>query len=234
MLKGLCWFFFGVILMSMNGCSNSNTIRIPDQLYFPLRVGNYQIYKVSETDINHSACSDVSQILRNFELKFLISDSTKNIEGNYSYVVHLYKRRDSTQVWADSATWSARVNANQVIVTEGNVSYVNLVFPLVNNTKWDGNLYNNLGEDDYTLKNLSQPFQTSNGVKYPATVTVVQSDDQDFFVFHDHRLEVYAPSIGLVYKETTQLHYFTVSCYGEQKVQSGIIFTQTLKSSGHE
>lgn len=233
-LKVLGGFLFCSMLVLWDGCSNSDAIPISGQLYFPLRVGNYQIYQVSEANIQNTLCTDTNQPAVTYELKVLTYDSVKNAEGGYSYLIHRYTRSDSTQSWTDKDTWSARVTANQVVVSEGNTSYVKLIFPLVNNSKWNGNLFNNLGEEDYRLTNFNQPYQLTSGKKYATTQTVVQSDNQDFFVFYDKRIEVYAPSVGLIYKETTQLTYFQDPCYGQQKVKSGIVYSQALKSSGHE
>jgi hypothetical protein len=179
-------------------------------------------------------CSETNVPLKNYELKVLIYDSSKNVEGTYTYYIHRYTRADSTQAWTDLDSWSARVTTNQVIVNEGNTPYVKLNFPLVSNSKWNGNAYNNLGEEDYNLQNFQRSYQLGNGKKYPTTLIVVQSDNQDFFVYQDKRIEVYAASVGLIYKETTQLTYFQDPCYGQQKVKTGIIYTQMLKTTGHE
>ena len=234
MLKGHWCFLFSAMLILLDGCSYSDAISVSGQSYFPLRVGNYQIYQVSETNIQHTFCTDTSQPTNTYQLKVLTFDSVKNAEGGYTFLIHRYTRVDSTQSWVDLDTWSARVTSNQVIVNEGNTSYVKLIFPLVNNSKWNGNLFNNLGEEDYHFTNFNQPYQITNGKRYATTLTVVQSDNEDFFVFNDKRIEVYAPSVGLIYKETTQLTYFQDPCYGQQKVKSGIIYSQALKSSGHE
>jgi hypothetical protein len=227
--------FFGTMLILIDGCSGSDPVRISDLSYFPLRVGFYQIYQVNETNIQHNSCIDTSQPpTKTYDLKVLTYDSAKNAEGGYTYLIHRYTRTDSTQAWADLDTWSARITANQVIVNEGNTSYVRLVFPLMENGKWNANLYNNLGADYDTLRNFGKPYQLSNGKKYLTTVTAKQADNRDFFVFQDKRLEVYAPSVGLIYKEKTQLTYLQGACYGQQIVGSGIIYFQTLKSTGHE
>jgi len=235
MLKGSVSLCFCLMLMLMDGCTDHDVARISDVSYFPLRVGNYQIYQISETNIQHTSCNDASQPPENvYELKVLTSDSVKNPEGGYTYLIHRYTRSDDTQPWTDLDTWSARINGSQVIVNEGNTSYVKLFFPLVENGKWNANLYNNLGAEYDTLRNIGKPYQFSTGEKYATTLTVKQADNRDFFVYQDKRLEVYASSIGLIYLEKTQLTYLQGACYGQQKVATGIIYSQTLKSTGHE
>ncbi len=234
MLRGLVSIFFCVGLMILEGCSGSSQLRIADQLYFPLRVGNYLIYQVSETNIQHINCSDNALSPNVYQLKVLIFDSVKNAEGGYNYNIHRYTRPNSSLAWADLDTWSARVTNNQVIVNEGNIPYVKFLFPLVANSKWNGNKYNDFAEEDYTLQNYGRPYQLESGEKYPLTLTVAQSDNQDFFVYQDKRVEIYAVNVGLIYKETTQLTYFQDPCYGQQKVKTGLTYTQSLISYGHE
>jgi hypothetical protein len=234
MLRGIVSIFFSVGLMVLQGCSSSDHLRIADQMYFPLRVGNYQIYQVSETNIQNINCNDPIPPAKLYQLKTLVYDSVKNATGGYSYLIHRYTRPDASQPWTDLDTWSAKITNSGVIVTVGNTPYVRLIFPLMNNTKWNGNLYNDLAEEDYTLRNYGQSYQLLGGEKYSNTLTIVQSDNQDFFVFQDKRFEVYAGAVGLIYKETTQLTYFQDPCYGQQKVRAGIIYTQTLNSYGRE
>ncbi|GHN02890.1 hypothetical protein WSM22_43790 [Cytophagales bacterium WSM2-2] len=224
-------YFLALILVS---CSGSDVVRISDQSYFPLRVGNFQIYQVSETNIQHQSCTDTSTPIKNYQLKALIYDSAKNPEGGYTYYIHRYTRSDSLHAWTDLDSWNARVANNQVIVTTGNVPYLRLVFPFTSVTKWNANLYNDLEAEENSLKNINQSYQLPGGKKFPTTQTVVQSDNDDIFVKHDVRFEVYAPSAGLIYKETTQLEYFQQPCYGDQKVRTGLIYTQSLLKYGRE
>ncbi len=226
------FYFF---ILAAAGCSNSDSLKIPDAFYFPLRTGNFQIYQVSETDILQLTCGDGGQTVKNYQLKVLMIDSIKNSDGSYSYTIHRFTRPDSTQAWKDLDTWSARKNASELIVNEGNTPFVRFVFPITNNGKWNGNKYNDLGTEDYTSSANGKPYTLNTGKKFANTFTVTQSDNHDLFVYQDKRMEVYAVSVGLVYKSIVQLHYFTDSqCYGQQKVKSGILYEQTLISDGHE
>jgi hypothetical protein len=229
-----CIFCF--VIMAVSGCTSSDVVRISDQSYFPLRTGNYQIYQVSETDILQTTCGTGGKTLSNYQLKVIVTDSAKNQSGGLTYTLHRFTRPDSTQAWAPLDTWTAAVNSNQVIVNESNIIYVPFVFPLANNTTWDGNLYNDLKEVDsiYTMTRLGQPYTLSSGKKFQNTFTVVQSNNMDSIVYLDNRLEVYAPSVGLIYKSTIQLNWFTDPACGLYEVKSGIIYYQSLLSYGHQ
>jgi hypothetical protein len=153
--------FFATMLVLAESCSNPDVARISDRSYFPLRVGNYQIFQVTQTDISQASCNDESnRSTKTFELKESTYDSIRNSEGGYTYLIHRYTRREDTQPWTDVDTWSVRMNDNKVIVTEGNTPYVKLIFPLDAHSKWNGNLYNNLKDPSdvnfgiYHIKNL--------------------------------------------------------------------------------
>src|SRR5882724_4766577 len=118
MLRGLVSLFFCAGLIILESCSGSGQMRIADQTYFPLRVRNYFIYQVSESDIQNFNCNDPNPSPKAYQLKVLIYDSVKNGEGGYTYYLHRYTRVDSTQAWTDLDTWSARVSTHGVIVTE--------------------------------------------------------------------------------------------------------------------
>jgi hypothetical protein len=226
-------YWFSILLL---GCSSSDVPQISDQSYFPLRVGNFRIYQVNETDILRLACTDNGETVKNYQLKELVTDSSKNVEGSYTYSIHRYTRPDSTQSWVDLDTWTARINSNQVIVNQNNISVVKCIFPLVENSVWYVNRYNNLGKDYDTLKNFHKPFTLSNGNKIQNTFSA-QRDTGELILHYDRAREVYAPSIGLIYKEHKHFEYFDNSnlpCFGHQVANSGVVYLQSLISYGHQ
>lgn len=231
MMKSLFSF---IILLAFFGCSTSSELKLTIQSFYPLRVGNYQIYNVSETTILHLTCNETGQTISTYQLKVVVNDSLKNIEGGYTYSLHRYSRIDSTQAWAIADTWTSRINNNQLVNNESNINYVKFIYPLTSTSTWNGNLYNDIGEEDYTVKALAQPYTALSGKQFSNTFTVVQKDDQNL-VNQDTRIEVYGQSVGVIYKSTTQLVYFTdAACFGQKVVKNGIIYTQSLISYGHQ
>jgi hypothetical protein len=195
--------------------------------YFPLQTGNFYVYDVEETVYSEVAPTKNLQ----YQLKIEVTDSFPNTEGGYTYVLNRTKRTDANEAWVDLDTWSVRSNDREVILNEGNISFVRISFPIVSGKKWDGNKYNNQDKDEYLINEIGEIGKSfeSSGTTYENTFTVVQEDNEDFIVFLDKRQEVYAKNIGLVYKETTQLNYCTSNdCIGQQKVKSGVIYKQNL------
>jgi hypothetical protein len=209
-----------------------------DSEYFPLESGFYHLYDVTEVRYALS----VPETLQ-YELKVLVLDSFKNGTGELSYVLKRSKRTDVNAEWTPLETWSAQLNQNEVIVSEGNIPYVVLDFPLVEKKSWDGNKYNNQtnpvsgeNDDSYDLIQVDEPFDI-NGSSFPDCVTVSQEDNQEFIVYFDRRYEVYSRHVGLISKNITQLKYCNDAdrnCIGQQIVDEGVIYQQTLKQYGKE
>ncbi len=226
-------YIFCVMLLVLWGCSSPESIKIADQSYFPLRVGNYQIYQVNVDTIVQLVCGTGGDHKSTYQLKALVTDSSKTTSGAYSYTIHRYTRPDSTQAWANLDTWVAQVNSNQAIVNESNVLYLKFVFPLTSQLAWNRNLYNNLNPVYDTLKNVGRSYTLASGKKFTTTVTSQYHNVS--LISRDTRAEVYAVSVGLIYKQVIQLNYFTdVSCFGLNEVKSGVTYSQSLLSYGHQ
>ena len=240
---------FSVLLVTIltgwfTGCG-SDPDKAPDgRQYFPLRVGDYRVYHISETQISaYNIETDFE-----YDIKSLVVDSFPNVSGSYSYIIHRYKRTSATDDWQSLDTWTARADSREVVVTEGSASFVRLTFPMKNGRSWNGNTYNNLessefceGEtvtscDLYELDKVAQPMTTSlEPLTFENTVEVIQNNSPDLITKFDIRKEIYALDVGLVYKYSKVLNYCTIgNCLGQQLVESGVIFTQELTDYGHE
>jgi hypothetical protein len=196
--------------------------------YFPLRVGQYQIYTVNE--IRYSQVSEPETLA--YELKTEVVDSFKNTTGTITYVIHRSTRDDASSTWQFLDTWSARADQNEAVHVEGNISFVKLSFPLKQGSEWDGNRLNNMERDDYEILSYDVPF-AAEGTTYENTVTVEQEFNDDPIVFTDIRKEVYARGIGLVYKETTQLRFCQQqTCPANALIEVGVIYKQQILDYG--
>lgn len=218
-----------MLLAVLPGCESDDAIP-PDAgaRYFPIGRGVYQIYTVEEVHYAGAA----SPLKLTYELLTEVVDSFPSAGGTYTYVIHRSKRVMNSEDWQLLDTWSVRRDGNSIILSEGNTAYVKLRFPLKEGNTWNGNAFNSLGEDQYTLRHVRQPFQ-ANDFSFSSTVTVEQEFNEDRIVFRDERKEVYAEDVGLVYREIVQLDYCTDdACLGQQKVDEGIEMKMTIIGYG--
>ncbi len=218
--------YFVAIVILAGACDDADE-SVPADIgldYFPLQTGNYYIYNIEETIFSEVA--PVQNLIS--QMKVEVVDSFPTPEGIYTYVLSRMTRDDENAVWQDLDTWSTRGNDREMIVNEGNVPYLKLTFPVRQGKTWNGNKYNNYGEDEYELTALGGSMEV-NGTSFANTLTVTQELNDDIIVFQDIRKEVYAKGIGLIYKETAQLNYCTDdNCLGQQIIESGTIYIQEL------
>lgn len=226
-MKGFDGFL--LIFLFLAACDGSDPSPLADNPdYFPLTGGTYQIYDV------HTKAYFEGGIIEEatYEMKTEMTDSFPSGDGAYTYVIHRSTRSSPEDSWQPLDIWSARKDRDDLIITEGNIPYVKIKGPYLNEMAWNGNAYNNLGEDEYVLQQVDVPREL-NGISFEKTLMIEQERNDDVIVFTDQREEIYAADAGLVYKKVMQLHYCTDDvCLGQQKVDQGIEMTMTIKEYG--
>jgi hypothetical protein len=223
-------FFCCLLGWALLSCSNEEDtmVLLQDHEYLPLQVGAYQVYDVTETTYTGGP----SGVTQTYELRTEVVDSFPNTDGFYSYQIFRYKRPSATDEWTYSETWTATFTNREAIMQEGNVSFVKLDLPIVRNAKWNGNLYNTLGEDEYMFASMPSSF-VAGVLPFDDVLEVVQNDDVDNIVGNDIRKEFYARGVGLIQKNYEVITYCTVGdCLGQQQIESGVIRTQIIKEYG--
>jgi hypothetical protein len=219
-----------LLISAVVGCSSPDD-PIPAADFYPLVKGVYQIYDVEEI-IYELSDPDTFR----YELMTEVVDSFFS-DNSYRYVIHRSKRELSEINWTYLDTWSATKTSEELIVWEENVPFVYLKLPVKAGMSWNGNAYNNVinpstGQhpDEYAIQDEGIDHGSLTG-RY---ATVLQEDNQEFIVFFDKRLNTFVDQVGMTYREIAQLQYCTEnSCLGQQIVDSGRIFKQSLKSYGH-
>jgi hypothetical protein len=217
-------------------CDSSEEKPPVNNNYFPLKTGVYQIYDVTEIVYE---LSDPDTF--HYELKMVVVDSFANSNDGYTYVIHRSKKPEGESSWTYLDTWSAENDTKELVISEENIPYLKLKFPATLGKTWDGNTYNdetvpssNQHEDLYEIKETGKSLELGD-VSLSEYVRVQQEDNQEFIVYFDKRNEIYAVDVGLVYREIEQLQYCTsADCLGDQVVESGIIYKQTITAYGEE
>ena len=222
-------------LLSLNACEVS-TPALPDAgyAYFPLEKGMFSEYDVVETTYTLSAAPSS----RTYQIREVVSQVFTDLSAQESYRIERFSRTNANQIWRLDSVWTAKRTAHQAIRTENNLSYVKLVFPIGEGTRWNGNALNGLGgkeasTDEYLMENLHKRHQINDQI-FDKTLTVRQQNDSTL-VGIDRRTEIYAAQIGLIYKEFTQLAYcYQASCLGKGQVDFGTRIIQRIKRYGKE
>jgi len=220
------FFFFAA-------CSNESLEVAPSDIgtsFYPSNVGSYWVYDVVKIDYVFSGDNDTLR----YQLKEVVKDTFVNLHGSESKFLYRYTKGLDQDDWELDSIWTLQVNNSQVIITENNVPFLKMVFPIKEGAQWDGNSFNVNEPDLYVMKNVYQPYKWQDSV-YNSSLSIVQSDEFDEITGKDIRKEVYINDIGLVYKESTVLSYCSdTECLGQQKIESGSYLEQKLIEYGKE
>lgn len=167
--------------------------------YFFLEEGKYREYNVEE--IRYLAV-DLYDTL-NYQLREVVGEPIDANNERTGRLLYRYKRDNATQDWELDSIWSARIENNRAIVNENNVPLIKLTFPTDTLNSWDRNLFNNVDQEIIRARTFSQPFTVGfNTFLNAAEIEISNTPIDSLILFGpDERLEVYADSIGLVYKE---------------------------------
>jgi hypothetical protein len=228
------YLLIGMIFL-LGACSENEPFKSPNsEEYFPLQIGQYWIYNVTQTVYKEVEPKEANSV---FELKSEVVDAFENLEGGVTYVIHDSKRANSEGSWEYYQTWSAKSDEFKVVITESNVPYIQLTFPLYKNKSWDGNKLNTKEYDEYVVQSIGQNYRTSSVLQFNDCVVINEENYSDDVEDKDERLEIYARNVGLVYKKKIFLLYcndgnFDFGCSGKLIISSGEEWIQELKSYG--
>lgn len=199
-----------------------------DYMYFPLETGRYWIYDVQEERYTATA----SPLQRTYQLKELIGLPYSDVTGQQAYRLIRYKRIDEAQAWQPDSVWSVRLVNNQAIRSENGKEFVSLLFPISDQSRWNGNQLAGLDSDEYIVRNFGEPYRVL-AKQFDDTATVVAQDDSTL-VSQNKRIDVYARGVGLVYKERTHVQFCTATptCIGHQQIDYGTRQIYRIRSYG--
>lgn len=181
-----------------------------------------RIYAVSETLFDLRGSTTIEYQLREY-----ISDSIVSTDGLKNYIIKRDTRIDESSDWENDSFWTIRKNERNVIVTEDNVSFAKLSFPIFINKLWNGNAYNTQSASNYQFVS-NEPQQVTIGDITTETIRVIIADNPVNLVGQDERYEVYAKGIGLIEKNYITLNFCTANCEGAEAIESGMILNQVL------
>jgi hypothetical protein len=166
--------------------------------YYPLQIN--QVKEFFVTNIVHNS---FGKDTNTYFLKEIITDYNINMEGDTVYTVERYWKVDSSLSYEIKDVWTSKKNLSAGYLNEENITYTKLIFPLSLNIYWNGNAFNNLGYQEYSIESLNIPFQVNN-VIFDSSLTVIQNYKSNLLEFENSK-EIYATGIGLIYKEDVQV-----------------------------
>jgi hypothetical protein len=165
-----------------------------DTDFYPLQIGRFSEYEVSETKYTFVD----GTISRNFQLRELISDTLRLQDNTLAYRLERSSRLDSTQEWQVDSIYVAYRDGNNLIRVESSIPYLKLVYPLRVNNTWNGNLFNNNNGNTPEKYKLSSLINDSLVLgRKTRVIKIIQRSDSNCRT-NTYSLETYAENIGLI------------------------------------
>lgn len=197
-------FFLGFVLLGMAACVKEKTedyVFLSND-YYNYKTGNIRDYVVDSTSYDWTT----GKVLKySFLVRERVMNDFTDLSGKNAVRIEQYISRDSGRTYLIYAVHSATSESTGFQRVEDNQRYQKLVTPLTVKKKWDGNLYNHLGFQEYQYTAVARPFVSIYN-DFPDCVHVMQQNDSNF-LFHDKRREVYSKNVGLVYKLDQHLEF---------------------------
>ncbi|WP_020607021.1 hypothetical protein [Spirosoma spitsbergense] len=213
-----------VLLGLYTGCGEmGNDLGPDDSAYFPLQVGDYRVYQVTQE--NYVAVN--SAVRKTYQVQEKISSSS-NQNGQVVYLIEESVRQTGQSPWKLNRIYTVYKNPAEVVSQENNLPVVKLAFPIRTTTAWNQNSYNANPDTLLQYQDTGRLFAVGTR-RFENTVSVVGSNDSTL-VSQKKYLRVYAPNIGLVYREDRSLAFCQSSpaCIGQGITESGTKLTWEL------
>ncbi len=217
-------FLLIIVLASLAACKkeSENAYVYGNDLtrgYYPLNKGHYVLYDVDST-IWDDFTGD--SVMRHMQVRYDVADSFTNNEGTKSFQVEVRRRADDSSAFMTNDVFFATPSANALDITQNNLRFRKLVFPVQAGTSWNGTSQIATNDQDlqyfkdwyYTYYNVGQSYNTGN-VNFDNSVTVQEVDDTlnnpitmpNVYAERTFSKEIYGFNVGLIYRETTRWTY---------------------------
>ncbi len=220
------FFVFFVFALSLVACERADSPPVDSGYdYFPLETGSFWEYEVTET---RYALAQPAQT-RTYQIREVTGPKYTDASGQDVYPLERSVREGNT--WrADSVSLIWRT-AERAFRSENGLTFVKIRFPVKEDLRWDGNLYNTLRERLFEIKNSDKPL-TLGAYTFDQTLTVVQQNDSTLLSLRKNQ-ETYARNVGLIRQEQTSVQYCgTPNCVGKGLIDYGFTKSMVLKNYG--
>ena len=228
------------IVVSLISCRKKNIPQDSNILgldYYPTASGKYVVY-----DVDSIVYTELPKdtLVYKYRIKEKFTDTFTDNLGKPAIRLERYIKRFNSLKPYDSIPWTIKevwmINASNktIEVQESNTRFTKLIFPVQEKASWNGNAGNSLGEWDFTYDYIDRK-ETINTTSLNYVLLVKQKDYRTL-ISYQYYAEKYAKGIGLVYREIKDLLSNSIMANKpvEDRIESGVIYKQTLVTYGHE
>lgn len=215
-----------IILIQFQSCDKDDKDPVNVYNYFPLAIGHYMVYDVNEEVYSSGQANPV---ITTYQEKDEISRITTDANGISTFIISRSSRKTAADYWQKIKEYSVEQLPDKLIFNNGNQLTVPFIFPIDQQVTWNGNMYNNLDEEDYHYEDINQPYQNGNQT-FEKALTLVERRDTTSVIDYALGIKRFALGVGLIYDEQTSYQYCqaTTDCIGKGIIDSGTKRTRKI------
>ncbi len=194
------------------GMVQCNRVKTPIPEYteriFPLETGQSRIYWVIDTTYSVQD-TNVDWFFR----KEVIGETETDLLGRDVYKLHTFRSEydlGTNYDWQPERVWTVYKDEEFAERMQDNQRVLVLKFPVFPAIKWNGNLYNGKGEQEFKYQSIDTVMEV-NGITYDPLVFVLNSlpSDTTSLIKRRFAYELYSPDMGRV------MHYDLTKVYDQ-------------------
>jgi hypothetical protein len=210
-------FLLSASILTLQSCDKTETDPVDEYQYYPLSLGQYQIYQVQETTYSAGQPKHVISTWQEKDQVDRISSSSDNVTA---FIVARYKRNTTADYWQKFKEFTVTSSPDKILTNIDNQTVFALIFPIDSKIKWNGNRYNNQDAEDFYYQDIHKPTNVDN-LSFDKTITVVERRDTSI-INRYVGLKKYAVGAGLILDEQTAYEYCQDDkCIGTETIESG-------------
>lgn len=191
--------------------------------FFPIQEGAYVIYEI-DSIVYNDFTRDTDKY--HYFLKEEIGKPLNQTETELHFELLRYTRGSNSEEWVLQERFSIARDRYEGHRTERNKKYTQLIFPVNEGQRWDGNQYNDFKERSYEISAIND-ISDYNGIP-TSSILEVSQDSNINLIERDVAHDKYAKGIGLVYRFREYIFTRTDGINLENDVDSGLSYTMDL------
>ncbi|RYY09731.1 MAG: hypothetical protein EOO36_21755 [Cytophagaceae bacterium] len=209
----------------LGSCRHETVTPTPAVDYYPLTVGTYRTYAVSDSTWSKGVATASS-----YQFREAVTEQFSDAAGQPAYRVVRARRANASAAWADDSVLVVQPLAQAVTLTRNNVRTIELIYPLVARKTWRKYSFTTTRDDSMRAfdPTVGQPFATPGAAPktYDQAVTVRDAwpaSSNDGLYKRRGTLQVFAQGAGPVARRRYYYETFIAQNNGAQTLTPGVI-----------
>jgi hypothetical protein len=137
MSKSAWWRLLLALPVLLAGCRHDSVVPNPVVDYFPVVVGTYRTYAVTD-----SVWVNAQATATNFQLRERVTEQFTDAAGQPAYRLVRSRRASASDGWVDDSVLVVQPSTRAVLLTQNNVRTVELIYPARAGRGWNVNALN--------------------------------------------------------------------------------------------